>query len=178
VEHNGYRVAENIIPEFERVVIEAAPAWFMMENVQAAPIPHVHGYAIDTMFLNNRWLGEEQNRLRRFTFGSRDVIPSPWPLVETAALEVMDFSPAVCASGGYRSVPVAVGGSGKRKSTKASDLGYKTAAADFKRLQGLPDNFLDDAPFTVAGKIKLIGNGVPLPMGRAIAKAVRKAVGA
>lgn len=43
------------------------------------------------------------------------------------------------------------------------------------RNQGLPADFLADAPFTVAGKIKCVGNGVPLPMGRAIAKAVRKA---
>jgi len=43
--------------------------------------------------------------------------------------------------------------------------------------QGLPADFLEDAPFTIAGKIRVVGNGVPLPMGRAIAKAVKRAMG-
>ena len=33
VRHNGYAVGENLIPEFERVVREAQPTWFVMENV-------------------------------------------------------------------------------------------------------------------------------------------------
>ena len=37
VEHNGYEVAENLIPEYERVVSEAQPRWFLMENVPDAP---------------------------------------------------------------------------------------------------------------------------------------------
>ena len=43
-------------------------------------------------------------------------------------------------------------------------------------LQGLPDGFLSEAPFTAHGKRKVIGNGVPLPMGRAVAQAVRVAI--
>lgn len=43
-------------------------------------------------------------------------------------------------------------------------------------LQGLPPDFLADAPFTVEGKRKAVANGVPLPMGRAIAKAVKVAL--
>jgi site-specific DNA-cytosine methylase len=43
-------------------------------------------------------------------------------------------------------------------------------------LQGLPADFLEDAPFTCDGKHRVIGNGVPLPMGRAIAKAVKEAL--
>src|SRR2546430_5458831 len=33
VEHNGGKIAENLIPEFERCIAEAQPAWFLMENV-------------------------------------------------------------------------------------------------------------------------------------------------
>jgi hypothetical protein len=44
-------------------------------------------------------------------------------------------------------------------------------------LQGLPPDFLADAPFTVEGKRKALANGVPLPMGRALARAVRLALG-
>jgi DNA (cytosine-5)-methyltransferase 1 len=39
------------------------------------------------------------------------------------------------------------------------------------RLQGLPDDF-DLPPFLIAEKKKAVGNGVPLPMGRALAQAV------
>lgn len=48
--------------------------------------------------------------------------------------------------------------------------------ADAMRLQGLPATLLDDAPWTAAGKLKAVANGVPLPMGRAIARAVARAV--
>lgn len=47
-------------------------------------------------------------------------------------------------------------------------------------LQGLSDEWIatmeENAPFTVHGLKKVVGNGVPLPMGRAIAKAVRRAM--
>ncbi len=33
VRHRGYRVAADLIPEFERVVSEARPRWWVMENV-------------------------------------------------------------------------------------------------------------------------------------------------
>jgi hypothetical protein len=42
--------------------------------------------------------------------------------------------------------------------------------------QGLPSDFLADCPLTAEGKRRVLGNGVPLPMGRAIAKAVKAAI--
>ena len=33
-------------------------------------------------------------------------------------------------------------------------------------------DFLADAPFTAEGKLKAVANGVPIPMGRAIARAI------
>jgi hypothetical protein len=45
------------------------------------------------------------------------------------------------------------------------------------RAQGLPLDFLDDCPLTLEGKRHAIGNGVPLAMGRAVARAVRVALG-
>ena len=37
----------NLIPEFERVVSEAQPEWFAMENVRTAPIPNIDGYTVN-----------------------------------------------------------------------------------------------------------------------------------
>ncbi len=176
VEYNGHAIAPNMIPEFERVVAEAEATWFLMENVPQAPEPAVRGYTVESLLLNNRHVGGEQNRTRRFSFGS---LKGGQLHPEFSALEHIDWFPAVLAHGGQRLVPVAVGGSGKIKSTKAAaQIGYQTKEY-FQlacRLQGLPADF--DLPgFTVSGKIRALGNGVPLPMGRAIAKAVKKALG-
>ena len=179
VEHNGYRVAENLIPEFARVICEAKPAWWLMENVPEAPGPFPeHG---QRLVVRDDWVGGETRRLRVFWWGGPAPLAIEWP-----ALYRPDPEPTVCASGGARPVPVAIGGSGKRKVTArhvatrkgASAMGFKTTAyyRDACRSQGLSGDFLADAPFTVAGKIKVIGNGVPMAMGRAVARAVRRAV--
>jgi DNA (cytosine-5)-methyltransferase 1 len=169
VEANGYEVAQNLIPEFERVVTDAQPAWFLMENVPAAPQPVIDGYAVAHCVVNNRWFGGEQHRVRRFSFGVRGgnaVDLRRW--LDVDALEPHASSPAVCASGGIKP------GIPKDNHLRAKYLGWKTASAltESLRLQGLPPNYLDHAPFTLAGKHKVIGNGVPLPMGRALANAV------
>lgn len=175
---NGYELAENLIPEYERVASEAQPAWFLMENVPAAPLPVVPGYLVRDLVVSNREdCGGEQSRVRRFSFGTRDgrALVLDWP----APPVPMVYRQAALASGSARAVPVALGGSGKLKRTRkgAAALGDKTEAvfADHVRAQGLPDGF--DLPgFTVAGKVKAIGNGVPLPMGVAVARAVRRAL--
>lgn len=167
------KLAENLIPEFERCISEARPAWFLMENVPAAPLPVVAGYVVDDMVLNNRWFGGEQERKRRFSFGvfgDRRIDLRRWLDVEL--FEPVQWEPAVMASRGQG---VKMGSSGKIKP------GYERKPsseylADTIRLQGLPDDFLDHAPFTSEGKQKVVGNGVPLPMGRAIANAVREAL--
>lgn len=82
-----------------------------------------------------------------------------------------------------RGIPVAIGGSGKPKPATrrlneavGNNTKSESSFANMVRLQGLPEGFLKDAPFTVAGKCKAVGNGVPLPMGRAIARAVKEAI--
>lgn len=182
VEHNGYQVAANLIPEFERVVTEAEPVWFLMENVEAAPRPCVKGYCVTANLLRDVWVGGVTDRLRRFSFGYAAPYGDYPPAlnIEVVALHA-EAEHSALASGGGRPVPVAVGGSGKVKRSAKSALknyGYKTAGAfeNHKRLQGLPPDF--DLPgFTVSAKVKALGNGVPLPMGRAVARAVRAAMG-
>ena len=48
--------------------------------------------------------------------------------------------------------------------------------AHYIEWQGLPEGFLAAAPFTIAGKVRVVGNGVPMSMGRAVARAVRAAM--
>lgn len=174
----------NLIPEYERVVVEAKPDWFLMENVPEAPEPSVVGYMVRSLRLNNRWLdggdgvGAEQHRLRRFSFGTPD---GRALVLEVAALESPLWEHAVTAAGGGRAVPVALqrdGAGGHRKKSALKNWGYQSNRnlEQALRLQGLPEDFLAEAPFTVEGKYRVVGNGVPLPMGRAIARAVRRAL--
>lgn len=172
----------NMIPEFERVVSEASPAWFVMENVRDAPVPVVEGYRVHAQLLKDVWVGGETMRLRRISFGTRDGARLH---VEQVALHAVEPEVACLAGGGDRSVPVRLNGSGKPKkqygtSGPRTALGRGGSSANgfaFKlRQQGLPDDFLADAPFTASGKSHAVGNGVPLPMGRAVARAVRRAL--
>jgi DNA (cytosine-5)-methyltransferase 1 len=173
----------NLIPEFARVVTETRPAWFVMENVPDAPLPNVEGYTSRSYLLNNRWLGEEQNRTRRFSWGQRGLLLARL-CIETSALESPLYAQAITSDA--RPTPVAIGGSGKRKRSLKPPTVHGGHGEPFDRpgmsiarmceLQGLPTDFLSEAPFTAHGKRKQIGNGVPLPMGRAIAKAVKRAM--
>lgn len=170
----------NMIPEFERCVTEGQPNWFIMENVPDAPEPCIPGYTAHCLIINNRWFGEAQERKRRISFGSKDgrrLRP------EFATFETPEYSQAVTSS--LRRIPVALvqdghGGHRPKRGLKPNgarpgpDNGPRAALEDMLRLQGLEADFFgDDSPFTMTAKRKMVGNGVPLAMGRSIAKAVR-----
>lgn len=162
----GHELMGNLIPEFERCVDEAWPDWFLMENVEDAPLPELESYAITSLILDNRWIGGEQRRRRRFSFGvyKGDGWRQPvdlMPFIDWVVLEPSTLLPPVTSCHG-----------GEKRSNGIARYTLPAAVA----AQGLPDGFLDDAPFTVAGKLKAVANGVPLPLGRAIAKAVRRAI--
>lgn len=271
----------NLVPEFERVVEEAQPLWFLHENVLRAPIPKPEGYRVKDFTICNSsiegedGLGQEQERVRRFTFGwnvrmvalrlcrtrdpgstinldppcllrwipraalrlpadqragavSRDDTrgkrdrekgwgePRPGRArIRTGAVsqthvdnspEAKGRVPAVVADA--RAVPVALRGSGKVKRTRqpavASEDGPGTldrmrhraitgggqnagfpstgtggprrSIPEMLRLQGLPEDLLDEQPFTAKAARKMVANGVPMPLGRAVARAVRMAL--
>ena len=174
VRQQGKKTKPDLIPEFERCVREARPAWFLMENVEKAPPPSVPGYSVCRFLLQNRHLGQEQNRLRSFVFGqpgNTRIDLRRW--IEFSVFDNTQWSGAILASGGRR--PGLERGRGK---TKGSWHGWTggVAFAFALEAQGLPPEFLADAPFTAKGKFQVVGNGVPLPMGRAVAKAVKRAL--
>jgi DNA (cytosine-5)-methyltransferase 1 len=175
VKHNGYQVGENLIPEFERVVFEAQPDWFVMENVVDAPIPEVAGYFVDPALCNNRWLGEEQSRLHRFSFGTRDGRRLHFG---TRALEHPHFEFRVCASDYKRGRPIKLASGGKLKANRPGALSMRFGRSIERacELQGLPANFFEHSPFTKKGQGEMLGNAVPYPLGRALAEAVRVAL--
>ena len=168
------RVQENLIPEFERIVREAQPAWFVMENVRLAPIPEVAGYQVHAALLNNRWLGYEQNRMHRFSFGTRDGLRLCFT---SEALAPARWARRVLASesarGGRRLEVYNKNGQPKR--SRDLEIGRRPIER-LAELQGLPRDFFQHTPFTVASMGRLLGNAVPYPMGRELARAVKFAL--
>jgi DNA (cytosine-5)-methyltransferase 1 len=108
--------------------------------------------------LNNRWLGEKQNRTRYFHSNLKLSAH-----VRGEALLNPNWKYAVLAGHG-----------GAEGSVVRGMATYSWA--EMLELQGMPVTF--DLPgFTRAAKREAIGNGVPLPMGRAVARAVRASLG-
>lgn len=112
----------DLSPEYERVVNEAQPLWFLRENVPQAPDIKPEGYTIRSFLLDNSTLdsgdgtGNEQMRRRRFWFGVRgDDCPELRRWIDFCLFELPDSVQAV--AGDAPSVPVAIGGSGRRKVT-------------------------------------------------------------
>ena len=205
IKHNGHEPRfGNLIPEYERVVAEAEPEWFLMENVPDAPIPQVAGFETWAAMVRDKWVGGVQPRPRRFSFGTPDgkALDIPW-----VALMQAELGPATlgCDSGiayeearrkrvavvaghglapGQRRSVVAdarVASSGARVRSKEKGggplpgMGTVLPIEDACEAMGLPRDFTKEMPFTMHGKRSVIGNGVPMAMGRAIAQAVRRA---
>jgi len=141
----GYSL--EMLNEFTRVVSEARPTWFLLENVPRVPDISIEGYSIQRLDLNSRECGMRQSRLRHFQFGSRDgtvITPERMKPVGTA-------------------LKIALATEGSKK--------QRRSWADFCELQGLPRDFELNA-MSVIEKYRAVGNGVPIPMARVIARAI------
>jgi DNA (cytosine-5)-methyltransferase 1 len=174
VRANGHEVAEDLTPELTRVIEEGQPEWFLRENVPHAPDPTPRGYRMHVQELCDHWCGGRTSRRRRIWFGTRDGRTLP---VETLALHTTQ--PELTVTRDARRRPVQVGGSGRPKRGGClPHEGATLAVSEMARLQGYPEDFLASTaiPLTTTGKRSVIGNGVPKDMGRAIAKAVRRAL--
>ena len=133
---------------FCRIVSETRPDWFLMENVARVPDVTVPGYTIQRFDINALECGLRQSRLRHFQFGSaRGLVIIP----ERKRPEQGKIEPICLASEGTST--------------------NRRAWPDFCELQGLPRSF-DLHGWSIAAKYRAVGNGVPIPMGRTIARAI------
>ena len=165
----------DLTPEFQRVIEEARPYWFLRENVPNAPEIKSEGYAVADFLLDHSTLdsgdgtGHEQMRRRRFWFGVwGDVAPELRGYLEFAFTLLPERGQAVTAD--QRAVPVAIGGSGKPKTGDRP----RYSLDEMLEFQGLPRDIFEHSPLTMQGKRKFVGNAVPLPMAEALARAVAK----
>ncbi len=181
IRHNGHEPRfGNLIPEYERVICEAQPAWFLMENVRDAPIPNVHGYETQWMFLADTWVGGVQPRLRRFSFGTPGgkELDIPFEALMNSGgawdrLVTKQRSTSVLADSRTNSTGTRIRRKGK--GGVLPHVGTVLPIEDACEAMGLPRDFTEHMPFTMHGKRSVIGNGVPMAMGRAVAQAVRRA---
>lgn len=134
-----------MLKEFGRIVLEAQPLWWLMENVPQVPSLVVHGYAVQRFNLFAAEFGVRQSRNRAFQFGSRDGVPL---VLRRSESHFRCLAPTVLARDRRRTF------------------------ADRCALQGLPRDF--DLPgLSRTAKIRAVGNGVPVPMAQAVAEAIR-----
>lgn len=140
-----------MLAEFRRVVLEAAPAWWLLENVDRVPDVAVDGYQVQRFDLNAKECGLRQSRLRHFQFGSKAglvVIPRREKMPGESQIE------AACLAT-----------EGRKKNRRSW--------GDFCELQGLPRDF--DLPgMTTEARYRAVGNGVGIPVARTVARAIRE----
>lgn len=141
----------DMLAEFVRLVREARPVWWLMENVPGVPDVVIDGYSHQRIDVNAREVGSPQNRNRHFQFGHVDGLVITVPRGIKSAM----WERCCMASEG--------GKSGRRD------------WAEFCRLQGLP-GALELPGLTLSARYRAVGNGVPLPMARALAVAVSSAM--
>lgn len=138
-----------MLDQFRRIVTEADPEWWLMENVGGVPRMEIAGYITQVIDYNAREAGSHQNRPRVFQFGYKSGNPINPSRNEDVAEE---WAPCVVASEGRRA--------GRREVSEAA------------MLQGLSPDFLLPELKTEA-LYKVIGNGVCIPVARRFAAAIR-----
>jgi DNA (cytosine-5)-methyltransferase 1 len=137
---------ERMLRQFARCVTEAQPNWFLCENVPGVPDIHIPGYALQRFNVFAWEFGCRQSRNRSFQFGSRDGVPLV--LLRRTQSQFNRLAKAVLARD------------------------HKRTFADRCELMGLPRSF--DLPgLSRTAKIRAVGNGVPVPVARGVAEAIR-----
>ena len=141
-----------LVGEYLRTITEAAPKWWLMENVAGSPDVELPGYHVQRFTLDASHLGSRQHRLRKFHYGWLPGESHPMMLERVTSQETPGASQPTCMAT-----------EGRRANRRSWE--------DFCELQGLPRDF-DLPSFTVAGKYRAVGNGVPFEMALALAGAV------
>ena len=178
-----------MLGEFRRVVTAVEPEWFLCENVSRVPNIEIPGYIVQRLDVDQKWFCDV-TRLRHIQFGSRsgrllhiergrDAVTQ---LVSHAAAARHDTRGGIADAGEQvlfgdeadSRADIAENGEPGRVLSGAALASDRRTFAELCRLQGLPEGF--DLPgFTMEAKKRAVGNGVPLPMGLALARAVTDA---
>jgi DNA (cytosine-5)-methyltransferase 1 len=155
---------EDLIPEYVRIIREAAPRWLVMENVrQVIGHPDIPAdWSVTT--LRDFDCGGFTNRVRAFW---------TWPF--------MMLVPSRAHGDASHSVMATTFKRGRSSSQYVKDKGFLPGDLpidEYARLQGADDigQRLKEHRSSKAFAVHVLGNGVPLAMGRAVASAVKSAI--
>lgn len=140
-----------MLSEFARVVVEAAPRWWLLENVPTVPDLTIPGHSVQRIDMNARECGGTQNRHRHFQFGSKL---------------------------GMILIPERRRPAGKMEATVLATEGRRKTRrtwGDFCELQGLTRDFALPG-MSIAARYAAVGNGVHVEVARTLARAIVEAV--
>jgi DNA (cytosine-5)-methyltransferase 1 len=151
----GESSQENMIPEFARIVEETKPKWWVMENVPNAPLPDLTPRYSN--IANAYYFGSVQVRNRRITSNlplrleyAKELYPNPIPCVTATEFKG-------CATD-------------SRRASRA--FGRRLTLDEMKWAMGVEEVNLE--ALSKEYQYRVLGNSVPLPLGRVIAKAVKE----
>lgn len=140
---------DRLVRHFLRVVDEARPTWFLMENVRNVPDVKLSPYVVQRLDVLDLDFGGRQTRLRHVQFGHRD----GWIIRPVRTQPPRPVTPVP-------TLTTAPAGPGDRHCRRCSKMGMPT---------------LPLRTFTPTARRRVIGNGVPWPIGRALSLAVSRA---
>lgn len=149
-DHKSVLNSRTMLQHTCRIILECQPEWFLIENVPGVPDVRIDGYSVQRIPITDLECGGVQLRSRHVQFGSaKGHIIRPERVNDCTRNRKKGRPP--------KSVTT--------KTTRWKDF------PDVCRRQGL------DAPIELPGwyrtaKVKAVGNGVPLNMGRALAAAI------
>lgn len=155
--------SNNLVSEFTRIVKEARPKWYVMENVCSAPKPNLEDCR-DPIAINAWDVGALQYRVRSFwsnlslivnLLPEHERVKNPWPTVLASEYKYSSNS------------------ADKRRAGRK--VGRKMTLEEVNIVMGLPKDFETPA-LTQTASYEVRGNGVPLQMGKAIARTVKSCI--
>lgn len=141
---------DRLVLEYLRVVAEASPTWWLMENVRNVPHVQLRGYTVQRLDCWDWEFGGTTGRLRHVQFGHRH----GWIIRPPRTQSRRPVTPVP-------TLTTAPAGPGDRYCRRCEKMGL--------------DRPLNLPALTPAARRRVIGNGVPLGMGQALAEAVATA---
>lgn len=157
----------NLIPEFERIVRKARPEWWIMENVPEAPTPQLPNAR--SWLYDAHLFGAAQHRTRRFS-SNLDLDPfmhvlpesqrhsDPWPTITATEYK--------CSAGSNQRT---------MRQRAGRKVGRKLTLEEMREAMGVKADWAMPA-LLKSVQYEVLGNGVPMQMGKALAVAVRNAL--
>lgn len=152
--------------EFRRLVTEAQPEWWLLENVPGVPTVSIAGYSHQRFNLFASDVGLHHRRNRSFQFGARSGPPLTISRVSESQLETAALPKLAEESRNLLSQSAAV------SPTPLASTSVRKNFADYCEAMGLPRSFRLPG-LSRRAMFRAIGNGVPVPMGYAVACAIR-----